>query len=1158
MKNMCLRWGAIGAVALLASLPSVASAQSSQGGIRGVVKDAQGVIPGVTVTLLNEANGISRETISNGSGEYSFPAVDPAVYTLKCSVQGFRSFERQGIRISTQQFVGLDVQLEIGTLAETITVTADSPLIESTNASVGGVIDSLALESIPTAGRSVFLMATLEPTVQASGNAHWNRMQDQVGNSAVSMGGGPVRANNFLVDGFPVTDLQNRASTNPSIEAVQEMKVQVHTYDAEMGRTGGGVMNMSARSGANQLTGSGYFVYRPESMANQLLIPKLLKQPNVPEYWRNGGGGVGGPIVKNKTFFWSAGEKYVNNQPQQNSFLVPTTAERRGDFSGLTRNGVFSAIRDPLTGQPFPGNIIPATRINPVGQALMNYFPKPSNEVDGGTSNFSMTDLLPNKAYQFTTKIDHHFNSAVSMSGFVLRQVTHEANSNYNPENKFVGASYQLDRVINTFVFNNTYVLNDSTVLTLRGGFNNFDDNYNLPFEFDAAKLFNNPSLTSQFSDNNRFPTLSITGYKGSGFTNRQANGYYQYGGNGTLSKLMGSHSLKFGGDYRIIGVRSLNYGASTGTYTFTGLYSGNAAADLLLGYPQSGNVPLNTQVDGYVNYSAGYAQDDWRINDKLTLNYGVRLESETGLKERNNYATVNFDTKAVSPLNSQVNVIDPLTGARRDIMGGLVYAGVNGAPTVQGNQPAVKVAPRVGMVYSFTPKMVVRGGWGLYYSPWNYAAAGTDGWGQIGYSATTNVVNPQTSGSVPTTTMSNPFPTGLVQPTGNSLGLLTGTGGDVRFVDPTKGAPHVQQYSVDMQRELPWGMSVSVGYTGLTGSNLSWGGSGNALININQLDPKYQAQGGTYTLDMVPNPFFGVAAAGQYATRATIERGQLLRPYPQFGNVYMLQSTGARSQYNAGIISIRKRTTGVWGGNFSYTYSRLNDNQFGESNYYTSAPGLQNNYTVIPGSPYYNPDQEYGRSLLDTPHKIVISPIVNLPFGQGQKYLSQSTWADMLLGGWQIAPVVTLQSGFPIGVSQNLTGTAYLLGGTPRPNIVPGVDFLVPGNITDRITANPSDNLYLNKAAFATAPSNQFGNAPRTLPGAYSPWRNNVDLSVQKRFKTGGHTNLNVRMEALNLFNIVQWAAPASAAFNNSSFGQITNQANNMRLVQFTARFQF
>ena len=267
-------------------------------------------------------------------------------------------------------------------------------------------------------------------------------------------------------------------------------------------------------------------------------------------------------------------------------------------------------------------------------------------------------------------------------------------------------------------MLNNTYVINSSTVLTLRGGFNGFDDNYILPEPFDAAGLFNNPGLTGQMSDTDRFPTTAITGYKGSGWTSRQTNNFYQYGTNGSLSKLAGRHSYKFGGDYRLIGVKALNYGNSTGSYTFTGTYSGNAIADLLLGYPQSGNIPLNQQLDGFVRYSAGYAQDDWRVNDRLTLNYGVRLERETGLQEKDNQITVNFDQTVVNPLNNSANVIDPITGARRTIMGGLVFAGQNGAPTEQGNQPAIKAAPRVGAVYSLTEKTVLRGGWGLYYSP--------------------------------------------------------------------------------------------------------------------------------------------------------------------------------------------------------------------------------------------------------------------------------------------------------------------------------------------------------------------------------------------------------------------------------------------------------
>src|SRR5438874_4117759 len=375
MRSRCFL-ALLAPVLLIGVVARDVDAQSFQGGLRGTVKDAGGVIPGVVVMLINEQTELPRDTVSNASGEYAFPAVDPRTHKIMAVIAGYRTFERTGVRINTQQFLALDLKLEIGTIEETITVVGESPFIDNTNASTGSIIDSKAIESIPTAGRSLFMLANLQPTVQASGNAHWNRMQDQVGNSAVSIGGGAVRANNYLVDGFPVTDLQNRASTNPSIEAVQEMKVQVHTYDSEMGRTGGGVMNMAAKTGSNTFHGSGYGVFRPESMVSQLLIPKLQNQPNVPEIWRDGGGGGGGPIVKNKTFFWFAGEKYIDNQPQQSTFLVPTAAELRGDFSGLTRSGVPFYLKDPLASGTcsstaggsacFPGNIIPANRLNPI------------------------------------------------------------------------------------------------------------------------------------------------------------------------------------------------------------------------------------------------------------------------------------------------------------------------------------------------------------------------------------------------------------------------------------------------------------------------------------------------------------------------------------------------------------------------------------------------------------------------------------------------------------------------------------------------------------------------------------------------------------------------------------------------------------------------
>jgi hypothetical protein len=910
-------------------------------------------------------------------------------------------------------------------------------------------------------------------------------------------------------------------------------------------------MNMTARSGSNRFEASGYTVFRPESLQQQLLVPKLNGEVFRPEYWRNGGGGVGGPIVRNKTFFWFAGEKYQDNQPQQNSYLLPTLAEINGDFSGLTRKGALVPIIDPLTGQPFPGNIIPADRINPTGKMIASYFPKAQTQVDNGTQNYSYTDVLPSHAYQWTLKINHNFSNSVSMSGFFLRQVTGENSYNLNPQNKFAGTQYYLSRSDDTLVLNGTWVMNSSTVLTLRGGYNTFPDNYQLPDPFDATTLWpNNSAFTSQFTDPNRFPSTAYTGYAGTGWTSRQDNTYYQYGANGSLSKLAGSHSIKGGADYRILGVRSNNFGASTGTYTFDGRFTGNPIADLLIGAPASGNIPISTALDGYVHYTAGFIQDDWRVNDRFTLNYGLRVENETRLQERQNRITTDFARNTVNPLNNEVSIVNPVTGDPVTLYGGLLYAGQSGAPTQQGGNSSVQWSPRVGTVFKLDDKTVLRGGWGIYVAPWNYSSAGTSTWGQYGYAATTDLQ--QSSGGVPITSLSDPFPNGLVQPTGQSLGLLTNMGANTNVYLPLKGTPKVKQYSVDLQREFGDGIMLGVGYTGSTGTDLSW----QQTIDLNQIDPMYQTAG-VNTLANIPNPFYGIADAGQYAGRKTIQLGQLLRPYPEFGNLSWEAATGAHSQYNAFIVQGRKRVDNVWGVNFSYTYSRLNDNQVGQSNYYSRSAPVQNMYELIPWSSYYNPDAEYGRSLLDSPHKFTVAPTLLLPFGQGKRWLSDSTWGDKILGGWSVTAVLQLQSGFPIGIAQNITGGQFLFGGNIRPDLVPGQDFLAPGDITSRIRANTTDNQYFNLDAFQAVAKDTFGNAPRILPGILSPKRTNFSMSFIKQVEVGGGTNVDLRVELLNPFNIVQWARPNNN-FGNSSFGQIRSQANNMRSVQFTVRVTY
>ncbi len=1166
-------------VGVLLGLPADIGAQTFQGGLRGAVKDAQGVIPGVTVTLTNEATAVTRDTVTNDSGEYSFPAVDPGSYTVKASVTGFKSFERRGIRIATQMFVTLDVTLEVGALEETITVTADAPLIETSNASHADVLDAKTLETLPSVGRNVFLMAVTVPTVQSSGDTHYNRMQDQSGASTLSMGGGGVRANNYLLDGFPITDLQNRSSTNPSGEMLEDVRVQVHTYDAEMGRTGGGVFNTTARSGANQFHGSGFFLNRPSALVGPNFFNEIRGIPTNDQYWRNGAGGFGGPVVRGKTFFWVAGDVYRDAQSQNGGLHVPTAAMRNGDFRGLTDSqGRQIIIYNPLTTdangnrQPFPNNIIPANHINPVGLYYANRLPLPTlhPETDDGSNNNPAQDIILSKAHQWSLKLDHHFTSSISLGGVFLRQSSFEPDANYFPEARYAAPAFHLDRDVNVFVLNNTYILNPSTVATFRFGMNTFSDDNALPYPFDMHDV---PGINRAFADSlpvQKFPSLTLTGYSGTGQSGLSDTNYYSWGVNGTLTRLAGAHSLKAGADYRILGVDSLQHGQSAGTYAFSGRFTGsnasnpsatsqNAIADLLLGYPSpvgttaAGTLTLASRFDDYVRYYGFFVQDDWRVTDRLTVNYGVRLEHETGLAERNNQLVVGFDRSVVSPLNVTIPA-DPVAGTpARQVMGGLMFAGVNGAPEHVGSPPAVKASPRLGFAYSINPRTVVRGGYGIFWAPWQSGVQAAAGYSQA-TSLQQDVLRPITS-------IDNPFPGGLTPISGNASGLLTGVSTNITFIDPDRDAPRVHQYSVDVQRELPGDMSVGVAYLGATGRHLTWGGTATGQVNINQVDPKHlplNNPGGTnFLTQLVPNPFFNVPGAGAFATRgSTIQRNQLLRPFPQFGDLNMIFSTLGRSQYHAGVISINKRATGWWGGRISYTYSRLHDNQFAQGNYYNNAPGILNHYTAIPWSDYFDPDAEYGIGRLDSPHKLVASPIIRLPFGAGERWLTGGV-GNWIAGGWTLSMVIQMQSGFPLGVSQS-TNNTNLLGAGQRPNLVPGAEIQVPGSITDRLRANPDDNLYLNSAAFTQAVSGSFGDAPRTLDGVYSPWRNSTDLAINKAFPIRGNHRATLRLEIINLFDNPWYAALASTAAGNARFGVVSATGNYSRTLQVTARYSF
>jgi hypothetical protein len=401
--------------------------------------------------------------------------------------------------------------------------------------------------------------------------------------------------------------------------------------------------------------------------------------------------------------------------------------------------------------------------------------------------------------------------------------------------------------------------------------------------------------------------------------------------------------------------------------------------ASFLLGFPSGdpgrvSRLSVSTPLNLFANYYGAYLQDGWRVNSKFTLNYGLRVEHEDGMPESNNNFTVGFDTAA--PVLSGVTIpADPVAGtAARAVTGGLMYAGVNGNGTKQGNPPGLKWAPRVGGVYSINSKTVLRGGYGIYWAPYNYPIPSTsaNNYGQVGFSNNTNL--PQTS-PTPTVSLTNPFPGGVVPVNGSSKGLLSGVGTTISYVDQNSTAPRVQQWSIDVQRELPRSMAITASYLGSRGDDLSLGGSNDVAVNINQLDPKYMALGSALTAQ-VPNPFFGNPAfAGTgLGSSATTTRGQLLRPYPQFVDINARHVLEGKSRYSAAVIEWSKRMSHNIGGRVSYTYSVLKDNQMGEGNTYVAGGNNPiNNYNYISSMPgctttnfaaCYNPDADYTNSL--------------------------------------------------------------------------------------------------------------------------------------------------------------------------------------------------
>jgi trimeric autotransporter adhesin len=457
-----------GVLWLVGILAATTWGQSTQGGVRGSVTDAQGsVIVNAVVALTNQATNEVRSTVSNAAGDYDFASVVPGTYSLTVQSPNFRKFQRTNITIGTQEYLNVNVPLEVGAVSESVLVTEDVPLVETADASQGQVLDNQKLVDLPNLGRNPFMMSKIAQNVIQVGPPAYNRMEDQSGSSMISISGGPVRGNNYLLDGIPITDANNRAIIIPSLEAVQEVKIQANTYDAEMARTGGGMFNTLMKSGSNDYHGSAYGHLRRTSWdANNYFSNaagiKITDQPN--STW---GGSFGGKIWipklydgKNKTFFWLAVEHYDDTQSDSSEFAVPTALERAGNFS---QSGV--SVIDPTTGKAFPNDIIPTSRLNPVGSALANYFPAPTSApANYGGNDLTAASTIKARAVQYTAKLDEDFTQWWHSSLSYLRYYSLEPGDTWfnSPSTE---SGWRLQRRVDTTQLNNIFSINPTTVL---------------------------------------------------------------------------------------------------------------------------------------------------------------------------------------------------------------------------------------------------------------------------------------------------------------------------------------------------------------------------------------------------------------------------------------------------------------------------------------------------------------------------------------------------------------------------------------------------------------------------------------------------------------------------------------------------------------------
>jgi hypothetical protein len=1168
--------------AVLVSVAATLSAQEFRATVRGHVADSsQAAVPGATVNVTNTDTNEVASAVTNAEGNYTIPFLRPGPYSLTVELAGFQKYTRTDMRLQVGETAVINVQLSVGQLTEAVTVSAESPILETGKADRGTVIDSQRIAEVPLQSRSPMALVPLIAGVNYNAQAIYLRPFDNGALAAWSMNGGQSSNNEFLLDGAPNNANQggNNIAYVPPAASVQEMKIATNSYDAQYGRTAGGVVNMSLKSGTNSFHGEVYDYMRRKALAANSFILNSQNRPKTDQYIDQYGFSADGPIWKNKTFFLFTGEKYREGTPAPLVSTTPTAAMRTGDFSGLVdASGRQIVIYDPSSGTdvngvytrtPFPGNIIPADRINPTAQAIMKYWPSPNGTSAGVApwqNNLLWTEHFNKDIFwNWVGKVDHNFSAndrAFFRWGENKRNEIGNRGANAIREGPGQGGQLPLWRANRALVGDWVHIFGPGTVFNVRSSYTYFLEwsysQYALGFD---AKEFWPANLVDALPAKEAgglFPQIEVEQFTTlSRGSNPNRNRIYTVQPN--ISMTRGTHNIRSGLDMRWTNVFNANANNSGGRVTFNRAFTrstlnsqseleGNAFASFLLGAPNGGNVDINPQAHYKWFFAAPWIQDDWRVNNKLTMNLGFRWDVNGAASEADNQLNYAFDPTIVNPVSSRINqAILP------QVMGGMRFAGVNGAPETLWKLDKNNWQARVGMAYSLNDKTVLRGGYGKYFL--NPTSQGTN----FGFARTTNVISSIDGNRTPTYNLSNPWPSGILQPTGSSLGPETFLGQGLSFSNPDFIVPNVHQFSAGVQRELPWRTSLEVTYAGSRSYDLDFG-----FGAYNEPSAEFQRQcdvtlGGnpSFCDAQLPNPFQGVAGfeGTTRFTNATLSRFELSRPFPQFGGITRNQNNIGKLIYDSLQVVANKRWAKGITLNASYTWVPRWTEIGG---YVDAVSGLLNE------GPYFSQRK----------HRIAGSGVWELPW-----YRNEKSVLGYVLGGWSMAPALVYQTGQPWDMPGNVdlapgvnlkdialngeevdiptaTGTASMLYG-------------VKPCIGQRNAAGQYTLLSVSTAYGCTEPyfliRSNFQR--RTAMNRYDEFRRlgnfQLDVAFSKTTPIAGNMRFQLRLEAFNLLNTPQYdERQYNQTTASADFGRINRntvgQSNFQRFVQLGFRFIF